>query len=123
MYRDFGGEVGSLSFDYHMYGSDMGSVVLGGSRDDGSSYTILWSKSGDQGNTWASASVTISSNFPIYLKFTYTSGSGYQGDLALDDVVVDVGGVPTSEPTSVPGAVPPPTRTTSPGPGRSRWAP
>ena len=93
----------------------MGTVVLYGSGDAeplfgtaGSTYTQIWSKSGDQGIDWHKATITIDSTYlsaahvyPQWLKFVYTSGSGSEptGDMALDNVTVVAGGVPTSMPT------------------------
>ena len=93
----------------------MGSIVLYGSGDaeplfgtPESTYTQIWSKSGDQDNDWHKATITIDSTYlsaahfyPQWLKFVYTSGSGSEptGDMALDNVTVVAGGVPTSMPT------------------------
>ena len=112
MYRDFGEGISYISFQYHMHGSNMGTVVLKGSFDAeplfgtaDSTYTMtLWSKSGDQKDAWHTATVDTTADYPLWLKFKYTSGSGskYTGDFALDDVAVVAGGVPTSMPTPKP---------------------
>ena len=49
-----------LSFWYHMYGSSIGSlnVYL---VDEDNKATLVWSKSGDQGNQWNEAKPTIES--------------------------------------------------------------
>ena len=91
MDRDFGNEgVASVSFQYHMYGASMGTVKLAGSDDGGSTYTTLWSKSGNEGNAWFSATVAPGASYQV-LKFMYKSGSSFTGDFALDDVVVTIG--------------------------------
>ena len=45
-----------VSFQYHMHGSSIGSVVLESSVD-ASSWASLWSKSSDQGDQWLQATV------------------------------------------------------------------
>ena len=59
MYRNFGEDIKSVSFQYHMYGSTMGTALLQGSGDGGATYTTLWSKSGDQSNAWYGADLDI----------------------------------------------------------------
>ena len=95
----------------------MGSIVLYGSGDAEplfgtaeSTYTQIWSKSGNQGNDWHTATITITDTdylsethvYPHWLKLIYTSGSGseYTSDFAIDDFNAIAGGVPTSMPTS-----------------------
>ena len=87
MYRDFRNDIGSIravTFQYSMYGATMGTVELQGSNNGGSTYTTLWSKSGNQGTGWKGAELTIISENPQVLKFVYISGSDHQGDFALD---------------------------------------
>ena len=62
MVRDFGDDVTSVSFQYSMYGAAMGTALLQGSDDGGSTYTTLWSKSENQGNAWYGAVVSIGSS-------------------------------------------------------------
>jgi hypothetical protein len=101
MYRNVGDNVASISFWYHMYGSAMGTALLQGSDDGGSTYTTLWSKSGNHGDAWKSADVGIGSGgiTAQTLKFSYTSGSSYDGDFALDLVEVITVKWPTLLPT------------------------
>ena len=102
MYKYTGGLVAAVNFSYHMYGADMGTVLLQGSAsvdDDGSSYTTLWSKSGNSGNSWLSATVRVSSSGYDWLRFHYTSGTSYYGDFALDDIQVKYDNSPTAGPT------------------------
>ena len=113
MYRDFGDDVASVSFQYSMYGETMGTALLQGSDDGGSTYTTLWSKSGNQGNAWYSAGVSIGTGYPQWLKFVYTSGSSYTGDFALDEVEVVAGNGPSPQPTASQGPTLSPVPTTS----------
>src|SRR5690606_29593569 len=50
----------TATFDYHMYGVDMGSLSLQASTN-GSTWTTLWTQSGNKGNTWNTASVDLTS--------------------------------------------------------------
>lgn len=83
--------VASITFDYHMYGSSMGSLELEYSTDEGANWSSTgWSKSGDQGNTWHSANVDLSSltSTPVLLRFVGTTGSSYSSDIALDKIQI-----------------------------------
>ena len=56
MWRDFRGNIRSVSFDYHRHGEAFNGFRLEGSTD-GEEYAILWSKpasGGDQGWAWQS---------------------------------------------------------------------
>ena len=53
------GSVTSLSFQYHMYGSTIGTATL--EAYSIGSWVSAWTKSGNLGNSWQSASVTVAS--------------------------------------------------------------
>ncbi|XP_021350868.1 MAM and LDL-receptor class A domain-containing protein 1-like isoform X5 [Mizuhopecten yessoensis] len=78
-----------LSFAYHMYGSDIGSLEI--SHLDGQQVMTLWSRAGNQGNNWETASVRIPAmnNGQIYI--TGVRGDGSSGDIAIDDVELKTG--------------------------------
>ena len=80
-----GQELYGVAFQYHKYGDTMGSAVLESSAD-GTTWSNLWSKSGNLGNQWNQASVYAVSSGQTMLRFTYTSGSSFTGDLALDNI-------------------------------------
>ncbi|XP_044181061.1 MAM and LDL-receptor class A domain-containing protein 1-like isoform X3 [Acropora millepora] len=77
------GKMGCLSFYYHMYGENMGTlnVFIGNKK--------VFSESGDHGNTWIKADRTIVLGNNVI--FEGIRGSGFQGDLAIDDVLVTNG--------------------------------
>ena len=88
LYKAFpaGQELYGIAFQYHMYGSSMGSAVLESSAT-GTSWASLWSKSGNMGNQWNQATVyALGGSGQTMLRFTYTSGSSWSGDFALDDI-------------------------------------
>lgn len=77
-----------LEFAYHMYGANMGSLKVEFSTN-GINWFPLWSKSGDQGNIWNTATIDLSSygGDDIYLRFNGLIGGGYQSDISIDNLV------------------------------------
>ncbi len=76
----------AVSFRYHMYGANnMGTLRLQISKDGGA-WTTIWSESGNQGNAWLSASVSLNSykGSDIQLRFNGTTGTTWKGDMAVD---------------------------------------
>jgi bacillolysin len=91
---DLSGEsTATFSFKYHMYGSNMGTLQLQASTD-GTSWIDVWSLSGNQGNSWATANVNMDSyaGATVKLRFVGTTGSSYRGDMAVDDISMTTGG-------------------------------
>lgn len=79
----------NFSFKYHIYGStDMGTISLEASIDNGNSWTSIWSKSGNKGNSWLSANVDLSAyaGESLQLRFNRVTSSTWQADIAIDDV-------------------------------------
>ncbi len=79
-----------ISFYYHMYGNTMGSLSLNVSTNNGSTWSALWSKSGDQGDQWYSAYIDLSgyNNSLTLIQFSAVTGSSYRSDIAIDNIVV-----------------------------------
>lgn len=78
-----------FSFDYHMFGAaDMGSIALELSDDDGSTWTSIWSQTGNQGDQWLSVDIDLSTyaGGNIQLRFNRFVGSTWQADIAIDDI-------------------------------------
>lgn len=92
---DLGGETeATFSFNYHMYGaSDMGSIALEASTD-GTSWTSIWSATGNKGNQWNSNSVSLDAyaGGTVQLRFNRITGSTWQADIAIDGISVTAGG-------------------------------
>lgn len=81
----------SLSFWYHMLGSTMGSLSVDIENPIGSgAWTNLWSISGNQGQNWNNANVSLQnySNSIVRLRFAGKAGADYESDIALDDICV-----------------------------------
>ncbi len=80
-----------LRFNYHMFGTDMGSLDVSISTDNGSTWTNIRSVSGDQGMEWHEAIVDLSAyagENNVHFKFTGNTGSSYLSDIAVDNIIV-----------------------------------
>jgi Zn-dependent metalloprotease len=90
----------TFDFDYHMYGaSDMGTIDLEASTDDGGSWTSIWNESGNKGNSWQSASIDLSAyaGGTVQLRFNRFVGSTWQADIAIDNISVSEPVAPTCD--------------------------
>jgi len=80
----------SISFDYHMFGADMGDLELQYLRSG--VWTTINTISGQQQTSGAAAYLTEFvdlSGFQVEaLRFLYTSGNGFTGDCALDNISI-----------------------------------
>lgn len=91
---------GTFSFKYHMYGTAaMGNLKVAVSTNNGTSWTTLWTQSGNQGNAWQTATVDLSSyaGSTIKLRFDGTTGTTWQGDMAVDAVSLTNGTTPADK--------------------------
>lgn len=79
-----------LKFDYHMYGSAMGTLHIDVSTNGGQSWstTPIWSISGNQGNQWLTDSIDFSSyqTSQVSYRFVGTTGSNFTSDIAIDNI-------------------------------------
>ncbi|WP_343914306.1 M14 family zinc carboxypeptidase [Aquimarina litoralis] len=93
----------TLEFAYHMNGTNMGSLEVLVSTDEGASYTSLWSRSGSQGNQWNQASIDLSSYTGSVIEFQFkgTTGNGFRSDLAIDDFAI-ISSTPDTQAPSAP---------------------
>lgn len=90
-----GQSAASFDFDYHMYGTTVGELRLEVSTNSGSSWTQLWSKSGDQDNSWHTASIDLSTYLGqsnVSLRFWGQTGSNWSSDIAIDKIELTTGG-------------------------------
>ncbi len=85
----------TFSFQYHMYGTSMGTLALEASTDNGANWTSLWTKSGNQGNSWASATVDLTAytGASLTLRFNGITSTSWSGDMAIDDISLTTGTV------------------------------
>lgn len=84
----------TFSFAYHMYGAtNMGSISLEVSTNNGSNWSSIWSQTGNKGNQWNTADVDLSAyaNSSIQLRFNRVTGNTWQADIAVDDISLTTG--------------------------------
>ncbi|XP_065183994.1 MAM and LDL-receptor class A domain-containing protein 1-like [Sycon ciliatum] len=75
-----------FSFFYHMYGATVNRLTVNAVPSSGSAIQ-LWTLSGNQGNSWKSATVSLSKVSTVFqLQFVATSGSSFTGDIAIDTI-------------------------------------
>lgn len=81
---------GTFTFDYHMYGTAMGQLTLSASINGGSIWQTIWSLQGDQGNSWETAQVDLSSfsGSTVMFRFTGVTGTSYTGDMSIDNIII-----------------------------------
>jgi hypothetical protein len=82
-----------MSFWYHMYGSDMGSLSVEISTNGGATWSeSLWSRSGDQGDLWRRGVISLSpyaGTTDVMFRFTgIQSFASYESDIAIDDFLI-----------------------------------
>ena len=102
---DLGGVSGAdLSFWYHMNGSSIGTLNVDVSTDC-LDWTNVWTLSGSQGDVWTQATVVLTPfvGTTIKVRFVGIRGSSWAGDIAIDDVSLDVV-YPCTPVSSPPGA-------------------
>ena len=75
-----------MSFAYSMFGQGIGTLEV--TLESGGASTVLWSRSGNQGSSWQTARVLIQSRSSLFrIIFNATHGFGFNGDIALDDII------------------------------------
>lgn len=89
-----------FSFQYHMYGADtMGTIAVEASNDEGVTWTSVWNRTGNQGNSWRTATVDLSAYLGsgLQLRFNRLTGNTWRADVAIDKVnlIADSGNNPT----------------------------
>ncbi|KAI1895183.1 hypothetical protein AGOR_G00103670 [Albula goreensis] len=81
-----------ISFFYHMRGKHIGSLnVLLRVKSIAMVDTLVWSLSGNQGPRWKQANFIVNPIGPFQVVFEGVRGTGYEGDIAIDDVSVTKG--------------------------------
>ncbi|WP_082994918.1 fibronectin type III domain-containing protein [Aquimarina megaterium] len=78
-----------FSFRYHMYGAtNFGSLDVEASNDDGATWTSIWNKSGNQGNSWQTATIDLAAYLGVglQLRFNRVTGNTWQADAAIDKI-------------------------------------
>ncbi|MGH1386368.1 immunoglobulin-like domain-containing protein [Kordia sp.] len=78
----------TFSFNYHMYGTDMGTLDVEISEDDGATWTSIWTKTGNQGNAWQTANLNLSTytGSNVQVRFNRVTGSTWRADIGIDNI-------------------------------------
>lgn len=85
-----------LSFKYHMFGADMGSLNLEVSVN-GNPWNLIWTKSGDQTDTWHSEVLSLNAYANVtslQLRFNGSTGANITSDIAIDAITINCAGSP-----------------------------
>jgi len=87
-----------LQFNYHLYGSNMGTLYIELSADGGNTWSPpVWEEGGNQGDEWFQDEISLAGyGNVIMVRFVGTTGSGAKSDMAIDglrifDWPIDVG--------------------------------
>lgn len=79
-----------MQFWYHMYGTTIGSLNIY-IQNNGSQARQIWSRTGNQQNIWRHGQVNLNNYGPYKVLIEGVRGLSYQGDIAIDDVVITDG--------------------------------
>ncbi|PFX15365.1 G-protein coupled receptor GRL101 [Stylophora pistillata] len=74
-----------MTFFYHMFGSDMGCVVMYIRKRAAKKLKPIWLRSKDQGDRWIQGQLSIENSFTYQIIIDGIRGGGDSGDAALDD--------------------------------------
>ena len=80
--------IADFKFQYHMFGTDMGSLKVEASADNGGTWKSLWGLSGDQSDEWHTVVISLDdyTGGQVQLRFVGVTGSSYKSDIAIDDI-------------------------------------
>ncbi|MFD2564275.1 fibronectin type III domain-containing protein [Aquimarina rubra] len=87
----------SFSFQYHMFGANnFGTLSVEASNDEGTTWTTVWTRSGNQGNSWQTANIDLADyvGAGTQLRFNRVTGGTWRADAAIDNVQVSADGGP-----------------------------
>ena len=86
-----------ISFYYHLYGVNIGSMDLEISIDGGG-WTSIWNRSGNQGNQWFNETISLASyatSSSLRMRFNAVNGFSTRSDMALDGFALQNGSGPS----------------------------
>ncbi|MEM7367845.1 MAG: S8 family serine peptidase [Bacteroidota bacterium] len=81
----------TFSFAYHMFGTAMGTLAVEVSTDNGQSWgSSIWTVSGNQGNSWDSATIDLTPYVGqiIKVRLLGMTGNNFTSDIAIDRVAI-----------------------------------
>ena len=83
-----------VTFWYHMFGVNIGSLKVDVSSDDGANWETLQTITGQQqtasDDDWRQSQLSLSAyeGETIQIRFTSTKGADFTGDISIDDVII-----------------------------------
>ncbi|RMX61048.1 hypothetical protein pdam_00007562 [Pocillopora damicornis] len=80
-----------MTFFYHMFGSNMGCVVMYIRIQAAEKLQPIWLRSKDQGDCWLQGQLSINYNLTYQIIIDGIRGGGDSGDAALDDFTFQKG--------------------------------
>ncbi|NRB63736.1 MAG: hypothetical protein HRU40_12055, partial [Saprospiraceae bacterium] len=86
-----GATAATFSFQYHMFGPDIGALRFQVSVNEGLSWQTIWQQQNNQGPEWKKAYVAFSdyqAGDVLQFRFLGTRGRGSQGDIAIDNISI-----------------------------------
>ena len=89
-----GASSATFSFQYHMFGAaNFGSLDVEASNDDGVTWTSIWNRNGNQGNSWQTATIDLATyvGSGLQLRFNRVTGNTWRADAAIDAVALTTG--------------------------------
>ena len=99
-----------MTLDYHMYGSDIGTLSVEVSQDFGATYSLLFSLNGQQpgqnsnGSAWLTSSPSIDLSAydgdTILIRLNVLTGADFNGDISVDNINITAD-VSSTPPTAV----------------------
>ena len=85
-----------FNFWYHMYGNTIGKLLIHQRLKNSGTVKTIWLKSGDQGNQWHHGFALVSAaSEPYTIEIVGVKGTGYTGDIAIDDLQMISGNCPS----------------------------
>ncbi|KAI8481744.1 hypothetical protein Bbelb_405010 [Branchiostoma belcheri] len=100
-----------LTFFYHMYGANIGSLRVYVKQTG--TLTLTWSKNGSLGDMWYMAIAPLVTDDEFQIVFEAARGNGAFGDIAIDDVAIVNGSCPVPSVTPAQTTVPTTAATTT----------
>ena len=90
------------TFSFQMTGNAVGTIRLEARVDGTNTWTEIWTRSGDQGAAWQNAVVDLSAfaGDTVQLRFRATTGTSWQGDIAIDGFEITTSSVDTEAPSA-----------------------
>lgn len=76
-----------MGFNYHMYGTQMGTLYFQYSLNGGNSWNTAWSRQGNQNNVWKTLTMTFTNSGATSIRFRFygKTGNGQKSDMAVDN--------------------------------------